>query len=123
MPVKKCKENLAKENDMNREEILAMSRKENEGKSDERELQIFSDASKVGMAVGALVAFLTVIFSRIIDVPILGLSAWSVYFLMYGSRHLVCFIKTKEKVRLVQALIGMVFGTACVVGMIVLGLM
>ena len=108
---------------MNREEILAMSRKENEGKSDERELQIFSDVSKVGMTVGALVAFLTVIFSRIIDVPILGLSAWSVYFLMYGSRHLVYFIKTKEKVKLVQALIGLVFGTACVVGMIVLGLM
>ena len=114
---------LGKGEHMNREEILAMSRKENEGKSDERELQIFSDASRVGMAVGAFVAFLTIIFSRIIDVPILGLSAWSVYFLMYGSRHLVYFIKTKEKDRLVPALIGLVFGTACVVGMIVLGLM
>ena len=41
---------------MNREEILARNRKENEGREDERELQVFADASKLGMAIVGIVA-------------------------------------------------------------------
>ncbi|MBP5461334.1 MAG: hypothetical protein J6Y20_04340 [Lachnospiraceae bacterium] len=107
---------------MNREEILARNRKENEGKSDEWELQIFADASKLGMAVGGILAAIIVLFSRIIDVPILGLGAWAVYFAMFGSRRLYQYMKTKEGARLAQAVIGIVFGLGCFVGMIVLGL-
>jgi hypothetical protein len=107
---------------MNREEILARNRAENEGKSDERELQIFADASKVGMTVGGILATLIVIFSRIIDLPILGLGAWAVYFAMFGSRRLYQFLKTKERAKMAQAVIGIVFGLGCFVGMIVLGL-
>lgn len=107
---------------MNREEILARNRKENEGKSDERELQIFADASKVGMAVGGILAAIIVLYSRIIDVPILGLGAWAVYFAMFGSRRFYQYLKTKERARLAQAVIGIVFGLGCFVGMIVLGL-
>ncbi len=107
---------------MNREEVLAKNRAENEGKSDERELQIFADASKVGMTVGGILAALIVIFSRIIDLPILGLGAWAVYFAMFGSRRLYQFLKTKERAKMAQAVIGIVFGLGCFVGMIVLGL-
>ena len=107
---------------MNKEEILAKSRKENEGKSDERELQIFANASKIGMAVGGIISVIIVIFSRIVDQPLLGLCAWAVYFGMFGRRHLYNFLKSKEKIRLVQALIGISFGLACFIGMIVLGL-
>lgn len=39
---------------MNKEEILARNRRENAGREDERELQIFADASKIGMAVGGI---------------------------------------------------------------------
>ena len=107
---------------MNKDEILAKSRKENEGKSDERELQIFANASKIGMAVGGIISVIIVIFSKIADQPLLGLSALAVYLGMFGSRHLYHFLKSKEKIRLIQALIGISFGAACFIGMIVLGL-
>ena len=106
---------------MNKEEILKKSRLENK-EMDEREYQILADSSKIGMTVGGILSVVIVLFSRIADVPLLGLSAWAVYFSMYGSRHLYHFIKTKEKIRLVQTIIGITFGLACFIGMIVLGL-
>lgn len=106
---------------MNKEEILAKSRKENKD-GDEREIQILAVSSKIGMAVGGVLAAIIVLFSRIVDAPLLGLSAWSVYFAMFGSRRLYQFIQTKENIRLFQAIIGIVFGLACFVGMLVLGL-
>ena len=107
---------------MNREEILARNRMENEGKSDERELQIYADASQLGMAVGGILAAIIVIFSRIVGIPVLGFGAWALYFSMFGSRRLYQYMKTKERVNLAQAVIGIVFGLGCFVGMIVLGL-
>lgn len=106
---------------MNKDEILAKSRKENKD-GDEREMQILANASKIGMAVGGVLSAIIVIFSRIVDEPMLGLSAWVVFFSMFGSRRLYQFIQAKEKVRLLQAVIGIAFGFACFVGMIVLGL-
>lgn len=105
---------------MDREEILAKSRKENR-EGDEREIQILANASKVGMAVGGVLSAVMVIYSRIVDEPLLGLSAWTVYFSMFGSRRLYQYRKTREKVRLAQAMVGVMFGLACFVGMIVLG--
>ena len=107
---------------MNKEEILAKNRKESAGKSDERELQIFADASKIGMTVGGALSAAIVLFSRWIEAPLLGLSAWAVYFSMFGSRRLYQFLKTKERVTLLQAVIGVLFGLACLIGMIVSGL-
>ena len=107
---------------MNREEILEKNRAESEGREDERELQISADASKVGMAVGGILSVLIVLFSKIVDVPILGLAAWAVYFTMFGSRRAYQYAKTKEKARLVQAIIGIVLGLTFTVGMVVLGL-
>ena len=106
---------------MNKDEILAKSRKENNG-GDEREIQILANSSKIGMAVGGILAAIIVLFSRIVNEPLLGLSAWTVYFAMFGSRRLNHFIQTREKIRLLQAIIGIVFGLACFAGMIVLGL-
>ena len=99
--------------DMNKKEILEKSRKENEGRLDERELQINANASKIGMAVGGCLSVIIVIISRILDMPLLGLSAFTVYFSMYGTRHLYNFIFTKDKVELFQAIIAIVMGIAC----------
>ena len=82
---------------MNKKEILEISRKENEGQLDERELQINANASKFGMAGGCILSIIIVILSRIFDTPVLGLAAWAVYFSMYGTRHLYNFIFTKDK--------------------------
>ena len=40
---------------MNKDEILKMSREENEGKHDEREMMAYGTASRVGMLVGAII--------------------------------------------------------------------
>ena len=104
---------------MNKKEILEKSRKENEGQLDERELQINANASKFGMAVGGCISIIMVILSRIFDLPLLGLSAWSVYFSMYGTRHLYNFIYTKDKIELFQAIVGITFGACCFCGMII----
>lgn len=103
---------------MNKKEILEKSRKENEGQLDEREQQINDSASKFGMAVGGILSIIIVILSRIFDLPLLGLSAWSVYFSMYGTRHLYNFIFTKDKVELFQTIVGITFGVCCFCGMI-----
>lgn len=107
---------------MNREEVLARSRKEGIGKEDEREYQLLLEASKLGMAVGGILAACIVLFARIVDLPVLGLAAWSVYFAMFGSRRLYQHFKTKEKTRLLQGVVGVVFALACLVTMVVLGL-
>ncbi len=106
---------------MNKDEILAKSRKENKD-GDEREIQILANASKIGMAIGGVISAIIIFFSRIVDEPLLGLSAWVVYFSMFGSRRLYQFIQTKEKARLLQAVVGIAYGLTCFVGMIVLGL-
>lgn len=106
---------------MNRDEILEKSRKENRA-GDEREIQLFANSSKIGMAVGGILSAIIVAFSRVINDPLLGLSAWAVYFSMFGSRRLYQFVKTKEKTRLLQAIIGITFALACFIGMIILGL-
>ena len=106
---------------MDREQILARNRKENEGREDERELKIFADASKFGMAVGGILAVLIVLFSRITKIPELGFGAWALYFAMFGSRRAYQYGKTKERKRLIQAIVGLVAGAACIAGMVYLG--
>lgn len=105
---------------MKKEDILAKSREENEGKTDERELKILSDASKVGMCIGLIVSYIMVMISKIFDVPVLGLSAWSVCFSMGAGREIYQFIKMKNKGDLVKAIIETAVALACFVGMMVI---
>ena len=64
------------------------------------------------MAVGGILAAIIVLFSRIIDVPILGLGAWAVYFAMFGSRRLYQYMKTKEGAGLSQAQLAEMVGVS-----------
>ena len=107
---------------MTKEELLAQSREENRGKPDERELQIYEKAGRIGGVVGGVLSVLVAVFSRIVGIPILGLCAWSIYFSIYGSMNLYSFVKVKDKYKLIQSVAGLLFGAACLVGMIVLGL-
>ena len=52
---------------MNKKEILEKSRKENNGKLDEREIQIYANSSKIGMAIGGMLSIIIVIYSRIFE--------------------------------------------------------
>ena len=87
---------------MNKDEILKMSRSENEGRHDERELRAFGSASRVGMATGALLCTLLPFAGELLlNSPIIGLAGWLVYFGMYGVSNLVLFKELKDRRRLI----------------------
>ena len=83
---------------MNKEEILKMSRAENEGKRDEREIMVSGMASKIGMAVGILICTLLVLASELLlKIPEVGLAGWLVYFSMYGASNLAMYKELKNR--------------------------
>ena len=98
---------------MNRDDILKMSRQENEGRYDEREMLALGKASKVGMAVGALLCVALVLLSEFVfDCPEVGLVGWMVYFSMEGSSKIVQYKELKKRGELVWGIIEIVFALA-----------
>ena len=106
---------------MNKDEILAKSRKENKD-YDEREVQILANSSVVGIVVGIVVTGIMIIFSKVINEPLIELSASTVYLSMYGSGILYQFIQTKEKIRLFQATLVIILAFANFAKIIILRL-
>ena len=105
---------------MNKEEILKMSRAENEGRHDERELAAMGAASRVGMAVGALVCMLLVFASELLfNIPEIGLASWLVYFSMYGATNFVMYRKLKSRRNLRWGIIVTVAAVAFAVALVV----
>ena len=105
---------------MNKEEILKMSRTENEGRHDERELAAMGAASRVGMAVGALVCMLLVCASEFLfNIPEIGLASWLVYFSMYGATNFVMYRKLKSRRNLRWGIIVTVAAVAFAVALVV----
>lgn len=103
---------------MKKEEILKMSQKENEGKLDERELEAFGKASRVGMAVGGVICVILVIVSRfILDIPELALAALMVYFSMKGSSDITLYKYLKTKSKLVCGILCIAFAVAFAVAL------
>ena len=106
---------------MNREEILAMSRKENEGKQDERELAAIGAASKVGMLAGGLLCIVLVILSAVLfKTRAIGVVAWTVYFAMQGAHRITMFTKLKDRWQLVSGMIATFFAVAFLVVLCIL---
>ncbi len=106
---------------MKKEEILAMSKKENQGKPDEREIGVYGKASRVGMAVGGLICVALVIVGRFLfDMPELSLSAWMVYFGMYGSNDIALYVHLKKKTHLAQGIFYSVLSILFAVAVVVL---
>lgn len=104
---------------MKKEEILAMSKKENQGKPDEREIGVHGKASRVGMAVGGLICVALVIVGSVFDMPELSLGGWMVYFGMYGSNDIALYVHLKKKTHLAMGifycLLSVLFAVAVVV--------
>ena len=79
---------------MDRESVLQMSREENAGRRDEREMAVSAAASKVGMLVGGLVCIVLVFLGRLVlNAPEISFAGWMVYFSMYASSNFVLFRK------------------------------
>ena len=106
---------------MKKDEILEMSRKENAGKHDEREMAAFGTASRVGMLVGGILCAVLVFLSEFLfKVHKIGLVAWLVYFAMQGSHHITLYTKLKTNKHLVYGVVALAFAitftvTLCVV--------
>ena len=94
---------------MNKEDILELSRKENEGKQDERENAAYGEAGRNGMAVGGLICAVLVFLSELIlNIPEVGLAAWLVYFAMYGTQRVTLYARLKERKHLVAGIVTLV---------------
>lgn len=104
---------------MNKEEVLKMSREENEEKHDEREINAFGTASRVGMLVGALICVLLVFVSELFfHIPEIGLVGWLVYFAMQGSSNIVLFKILKHRYHLIWGIIEIVFAVAFTIALV-----
>lgn len=105
---------------MDKEKILEMSRQENKGKNDEREASVYAAASRVGMAVGALVCIMLVIISEfVIDVPEVGMVGWLVYFAMLGASSIVVYRQLKKRINLVTAILELLCAVMYTISLIV----
>lgn len=91
---------------MEKDEILELSRKENEGKQDERESRAYGEAGRNGMLVGGLLCSILVFLSEILfHIPEIGLVSWLVYFAMYGAHRITLYAILKERKQLVYGIV------------------
>ena len=103
---------------MDKENVLELSCKENEGKHDEREMRAYGSASKVGMLVGGLVCVALVLLSDFVfKIPEIGLASWLVYFAMQGSHSIMLYSQLKERNRLIYGILYLAFALAFVIAL------
>lgn len=105
---------------MNKEEILKMSREENEGRHDECEMMAYGTASRVGMLVGAIICAVLVFASELLfHIPEIGLVSWLVYFAMQGSGSIVLYKKLKNRRNLIWGIVEIIFAIAFATALVV----
>ena len=105
---------------MNKDEILKMSREENEGRHDEREMIAYGTASRVGMLVGGIICAILVFASELLfHVPEIGLVGWLVYFAMQGSSNVVLYKNLNNRRNLIWGVIEIVFAVAFAVVLVI----
>ena len=98
---------------MEKEAILQMSREENEGKRDEREMAAVSAASAMGMLAGGLVCILLVFVGRyVVNIPEISFAGWMVYFAMYGGNNLALYKSLGNRRNLVWGIVSIVLSVA-----------
>ena len=96
---------------MEKEEILAISRKEN-GNRDLAEMETAAQAGSIAARVGAGVCCLvSALFAWVTKTAFL--SPWIIYFSILGTQSLVKFIKTKRKSDLALAVLYFVLFILC----------
>ena len=107
---------------MNKDEILRLSREENEGGHDEREHYAFGTASRIGMATGALLCTLLVVASKLLDVPEIGLAGWMVYFGMFGAGYLALYRELRRQRDLIWGIVDLAVALAFAAAMAVVSM-
>lgn len=108
---------------MNKEDILELSRKENEGKQDERENAAYGEAGRNGMAVGGILCAILVFLSEFLfNLPEIGLVSWMIYFAMYGTHRVTLYAKLKERNHLITGIITLAVAVLFAVALCVVSL-
>ena len=94
---------------MEREDILAMSREENDGRLDEREQMMLGKIAKVKSLVGGVVCVLLVLVCEfLLHKPEISLCAWLVYFSMQLTNDWMMYALKKERMHLIFGIINTV---------------
>ena len=104
---------------MDKDEILKISQQENKGKLDERESLAYGKASRIGMAIGALLCMILVLISELLNAPELALAGWLVYFTMQGSFNLSLYFQLKTHKKLIYGIVEIIFACAFAVAVII----
>ena len=105
---------------MNKDEILKMSREENEGRHDEREMIAYGTASRVGMLVGAIICAVLVFASELLfHIPEIGLVGWLVYSAMQGSGNIVLYKDLKNRRNLIRGIVGIALAVTITIVLVV----
>lgn len=101
---------------MDREDILAMSREENDGRLDEREQMMLGKIGKIKSLVGGVICVLLVLVCELIfHKPEVSLCAWLVYFSMQLTNDWMMYALKKERMYLIYGIINSVIMLAIVV--------
>jgi hypothetical protein len=109
---------------MDKDQILQMSRNENEGQPDEWEQSIEKQAAQVGKAAGLVTCILLVFLAEyVLHNRNVGRAAWIVFFAMEGTSYLCKYLKTKKRSHLFGAVLELFCAVANVGILIILAVM
>ena len=105
---------------MNKDVILKMSREENKGRHDEREMMAYGTASRVGMLVGAIICAVLVFAGELLfHIPEIGLVGWLVYSAMQGSGNIVLYRDLKNRRNLIWGIVEIALAVAIAIVLVV----
>lgn len=94
---------------MDKEKILQMSRKENEGQQDEWEQSIEFKSARLSKAVGLTVCVLLALFCDFLLLNrLISLVGWIVFFAMEGSSNLYLYWHNKKSSKLIWGILEIV---------------
>ena len=98
---------------MDKEEVLRISRRENEGKDSEWEQSVASKASRVSKATGLALSVILVLLDDIfLHTRIVGMASWIMFFAMEAASDMVLYLSYKKKSKLIWSVIDII----CVIG-------
>ena len=106
---------------MDKNEILEMSRAENQGKEDERTLRAMAESSKLAMHIGCLICMVLVFVSVLVDeLGKIGIVAWLIYFSMKGVGDITLYTKVKENKHLISGILELIAAVLMIAGLVVM---
>lgn len=101
---------------MNKDELLAKSREENKGRTDERELSIIAGGGKTAYFTGMAVCIAILLLNGVLRIfgspnynPSLTFAVWGVWFSMQGAMFLYKYVNIKKKHELMLSIVYIAF--------------